>query len=251
MAKTLCRNYFDLDGRSKLFTNILRSTSKAYSHLEHSASNILLQLRWSRGIMAHRVLDAAYIAEQGPITTWYMIRSAFYDAIIFIWVSYYALYGKMLFNITKWDILVFEILPPLYNAFRHPAPLPNMANTIGLHALYRFCCPSFRFYTFLTPFNTSWALPVNDGSKEFKILHFIGQEHATLFFTIWSAIATCAAARAVSSLMMLDHITMIAFMNSTMILGWSAAMYVMFAEEPLLKHFDVGYPYRWLKKMLL
>lgn len=201
--------------------------------------------------MAHRVLDASYIAEQGPITTLYMIRSAFYDALVFIWVSYYALYGTMLFTVTKWDILVFEILPPLYNAFRHPAPLPNIPTTMGLYALYRFCCPSFRFYTFLTPFNTAWALPENDKSKEFKLWHFVRHEHAPLFFTVWSGIATGAMARAISSMMLLDHITMLAVMNSTMIVGWSAAMYVMFAKEPLSKQFDVGYAYRWLKKMLM
>jgi hypothetical protein len=189
------------------------------------------QLRWSRGIMVHRVLDFPYIASEGPLTMWYMIRSACYDAIVFGLVVYYAVYGQLLFPVSKWDVLVFEVLPPLYNYLRCPAPLPNIFTIIPLYLLYRFTCPAFRMYTFLTPFNTSWALPVTaEPSNQFRLLQFVRREHEGLFFALWSSIAAGAAARAVVSFLLLRDQMMWIAMSSSMVVGWALASYVMFAK---------------------
>jgi hypothetical protein len=181
--------------------------------------------------MVHRVLDFPYLASEGPLTLWYMIRTAFYDAVIFAFVTYYALYGEMLFNITWWDVLVFEVLPPLYNYIRCPSAVPDPITLVALYMLYRFVFPAIRIYTFITPINTSWALPTaSDGRSSFGIFQFMLQEHDSLFFTLWSGIAAAAIGRASSGYFMLDGVSSVVVMSLTTAVGCLLASWTMFVR---------------------
>jgi cellulose synthase/poly-beta-1,6-N-acetylglucosamine synthase-like glycosyltransferase len=189
------------------------------------------RLRWSRGLMLHRVLDAGYIANEGPITAWYMIRTAFYDVIVFAWIAYYAITGHVLFPVSRWDLLVQEVLPAIYNYLRTPTPLPNLIKIVFLYTLYRITLPFIRTYTFITPLNTAWALPSStETGTQFKLVRLMKQEHEGLAFSAWVAILAAAIARGGSSYMALDDNTMWTAVCSSMVVGWSLAAYSMFAK---------------------
>lgn len=181
--------------------------------------------------MVHRVLDFPYIASEGPITIWYMIRSAFYDAIVFLLVTYYAIYGQFPITITAWDILVFEVLPPIYNYIRTPSPRPNPITAIPLYLLYRFIFPAIRIYTFITPINTSWALPKSaERELKFDVMRFVMEEHESLFFMLWSSIAGAAFGRAVGSYWMVDDMTVLGAMAISAVIGSSLAAWTMLVK---------------------
>jgi hypothetical protein len=181
--------------------------------------------------MVHRVLDFPYLASEGPLTLWYMIRSALYDAVIFVLVTYYAFYGKLLFNITWWDVLVFEVLPPLYNYVRCPSAVPDPISLLSLYMLYRFVFPPIRIYTFITPISTAWALPTgSEGGSTFGIVKFILQEHESLFFTLWSGIAGAAIGRAITGYFMLDEVSSVVTISLVVTVGCLLASWTMFVK---------------------
>jgi hypothetical protein len=181
--------------------------------------------------MLHRVLDAAYITNEGPITAWYMIRTAFYDVIVFAWIAYYAITGHVLFPVSRWDLLVQEVLPAVYNYLRTPAPLPRLIKIVVLYTLYRITLPFIRTYTFITPLNTSWALPSStEKATQFKLVQLMKQEHEGLAFSAWAAIFAAAIARGGASYMALDDSTMWTAICSSMVVGGSLAAYSMFAK---------------------
>lgn len=181
--------------------------------------------------MLHRVLDAAYLAGEGPITIWYMLRTAFYDVFVFLWIAYYAITGHALFPVSKWDILVFEILPPIYNYLRCPAPLPSLLKVVSLYALYRITLPFIRAYTILTPLNTAWSLPSAAGkATQFKLIQFVRQEHEGLAFSIWGAVLAAAIARGAATCVSLENGAIWAAMYSSIAIGGSLAAYGMFAK---------------------
>ncbi|KAF2094305.1 hypothetical protein NA57DRAFT_60935 [Rhizodiscina lignyota] len=183
------------------------------------------RLRWSRGINFHRFFDAPYIASQGPLTIWYWLRSGFYDVFVFLWVLWYAIFGTELFKITRYDVLVFELLPPIYNFLRCQAPMPSLPVSVTLFACYRFVCPSYRMLTFITPFSTSWALPQKSTETPFYPLSFVHREFEALFFMLWTGIAGGAVGRAVATF--LGNENVLPWMMAFMMAGASAGFYTI------------------------
>lgn len=154
------------------------------------------KLRWSRGFNLHRSLDAPYLISQGPLTVWYACRTAFYDVLVNMWIAWYATTGQKLFEITASDIVLFEILPPLYNVVRCAESWSRPFSSTALYVLYRFICPSYRMYTFVTPLGSSWGLPsVNVGKTGQGWFAFLKREHDSMFFVLWVALGTAACGR--------------------------------------------------------
>lgn len=185
------------------------------------------RLRWSRGINLHRLFDAWYISSQGPLTTWYWLRSGFYDVLIFVWISFYCLTGRRLFRVTNMDIIVFELLPPIYNFLRCRAALPDPFTTIGLFAYYRLVCPSYRMYTLLTPFGVGWALPERRKGERWNLFKFVRREHETLFFCLWMGIVAGAVSRWIDARYFVG-IASDAVAASSVLVAFSATAFAMF-----------------------
>lgn len=184
-----------------------------------------IKLRWSRGINYHRVFDGPYIVSQGPLTVWYWLRSGFYDVFVYSWVLWYALFGTELFKVSKYDVLVWELLPPLYNFLRRQAPMPSFAHSVALFASYRFICPSYRMLTFLTPFSTSWALPIKSAQTPFHPVSFVKREFEALFFALWAAIAAGAIGRSMSNLLAQGYV--VPWITAFAAVGASAGFYAI------------------------
>lgn len=102
--------------------------------------------------------DYKYIIDQGALYTAYMVRTALYDPLIFLWTAYFAFTGKALINISPLDVMALEVIPACYNYFNSPRPQTIFVPTIILYLLYRAIAPGYRVYTFLTPLRDSWSL---------------------------------------------------------------------------------------------
>lgn len=138
--------------------------------------------------------DYRYIMSQGLLYTAYMVRSALYDPLLLIWISYFAITGRQLINISILDVFALEVIPPLYNYFKSRRPRAGIFSTLVHYLSYRTISPAYRMYTFLTPGKNSWALPSTQSTQFFSRLRSFDPEMGFVF--LWFFVLASAGGRA-------------------------------------------------------
>ena len=79
--------------------------------------------------------------------------------------------------------------------------------------------------TFLTPFSTSWALPVKSAETPLHPVSFVKREFEALFFVIWAAIAAGAAGRVIATLVVKEEV--VPWMTAFAVAGASLGFYAI------------------------